>query len=289
MHYLCGMMYNDNYTINVGGRLMTLDRPQVMGILNVTPDSFFSGSRKQTEKEIADRCNQIISEGGTMIDVGAFSTRPGAPEVSEEEEMRRLRYGLEILRREQPDAVVSVDTFRPDVARMAVEEYGVAIVNDVSEGGITGVVNTPLARQEGDYPEIFRMVARLNVPYILMSVKPNAHDMIIAFAREVQQLRNLGVRDIILDPGFGFGKSLDDNYRLMNDLEQLHALRLPLLIGVSRKSMIYKLLGGDPTTSLNGTTVLHTISLLKGAHILRVHDVKEAVEVTRMVEKMKCE
>ncbi|MDY3846741.1 MAG: dihydropteroate synthase [Prevotella sp.] len=282
-------MYNDNYTINVGGRLMTLDRPQVMGILNVTPDSFFSGSRKQTEKEIADRCNQIISEGGTMIDVGAFSTRPGAPEVSEEEEMRRLRHGLEILRREQPDAVVSVDTFRPDVARMAVEEYGVAIVNDVSEGGITGVVNTPLARQEGDYPEIFRMVARLNVPYILMSVKPNVHDMIIAFAREVQQLRDLGVKDIILDPGFGFGKSLDDNYRLMNDLEQLHALRLPLLIGVSRKSMIFKLLGGDPTTSLNGTTVLHTISLLKGAHILRVHDVKEAVEVTRMVEKMKCE
>ena len=268
---------------------MTLDRPQVMGILNVTPDSFFSGSRKQTEKEIADRCNQIISEGGTMIDVGAFSTRPGAPEVSEEEEMRRLRYGLEILRREQPDAVVSVDTFRPDVARMAVEEYGVVIVNDVSEGGITGVVNTPLARQEGDYPEIFRMVARLNVPYILMSVKPNVHDMIIAFAREVQQLRDLGVKDIILDPGFGFGKSLDDNYRLMNNLEQLHALRLPLLIGVSRKSMIFKLLGGDPTTSLNGTTVLHTISLLKGAHILRVHDVKEAVEVTRMVEKMKCE
>ena len=224
-----------------------------------------------------------------MIDVGAFSTRPGAPEVSEEEEMRRLRYGLEILRREQPDAVVSVDTFRPDVARMAVEEYGVVIVNDVSEGGITGVVNTPLARQEGDYPEIFRMVARLNVPYILMSVKPNVHDMIIAFAREVQQLRDLGVKDIILDPGFGFGKSLDDNYRLMNNLEQLHALRLPLLIGVSRKSMIFKLLGGDPTTSLNGTTVLHTISLLKGAHILRVHDVKEAVEVTRMVEKMKCE
>ena len=224
-----------------------------------------------------------------MIDVGAFSTRPGAPEVSEEEEMRRLRHGLEILRREQPDAVVSVDTFRPDVARMAVEEYGVAIVNDVSEGGITGVVNTPLARQEGDYPEIFRMVARLNVPYILMSVKPNVHDMIIAFAREVQQLRDLGVKDIILDPGFGFGKSLDDNYRLMNDLEQLHALRLPLLIGVSRKSMIFKLLGGDPTTSLNGTTVLHTISLLKGANILRVHDVKEAVEVTRMVEKMKCE
>lgn len=275
------------YTINVGGRLMDMSSPKVMGILNVTPDSFFSGSRKQTEQEIADRCNQIIAEGGDIIDVGAFSTRPGAPEVSETEEMKRLRYGLNILRREQPDAVVSVDTFRPDVARMAVEEYGAAIVNDVSEGGITGVANKPLGWTQGDYPEIFTMVARLGVPYILMSVKPNIKEMLLGFAHEVQQLRDLGVKDIILDPGFGFGKNLDDNYRLMEEMDKLKVLGLPLLVGVSRKSMIFKLIGGDPTTSLNGTTVLHTISLMKGANILRVHDVKEAAECVAIFERLK--
>ena len=275
------------YTINVGGRLMDMSSPKVMGILNVTPDSFFSGSRKQTEQEIADRCNQIIAEGGDIIDVGAFSTRPGAPEVSETEEMERLRYGLNILRREQPDAVVSVDTFRPDVARMAVEEYGAAIVNDVSEGGITGVVNKPLGWTQGDYPEIFTMVARLGVPYILMSVKPNIKEMLMGFAHEVQQLRDLGVKDIILDPGFCFGKTLDDNYLLMNEMDKLKVLGLPLLVGVSRKSMIFKLIGGDPTTSLNGTTVLHTISLMKGANILRVHDVKEAAECVAIFERLK--
>ncbi|MDY4627337.1 MAG: dihydropteroate synthase [Prevotella sp.] len=275
------------YTINVGGRLMDMSSPKVMGILNVTPDSFFSGSRKQTEQEIADRCNQIIAEGGDIIDVGAFSTRPGAPEGSETEEMERLRYGLNILRREQPDAVVSVDTFRPDVARMAVEEYGVAIVNDVSEGGITGVANKPLGWTQGDYPEIFTMVARLGVPYILMSVKPNIKEMLLGFAHEVQQLRDLGVKDIILDPGFGFGKTLDDNYLLMNEMDKLKVLGLPLLVGVSRKSMIFKLIGGDPTTSLNGTTVLHTISLMKGANILRVHDVKEAAECVAIFERLK--
>ncbi|MDD7075655.1 MAG: dihydropteroate synthase [Prevotella sp.] len=275
------------YTINVGGRLMDMSSPKVMGILNVTPDSFFSGSRKQTEQEIADRCNQIIAEGGDIIDVGAFSTRPGAPEVSETEEMERLRYGLNILRREQPDAVVSVDTFRPDVARMAVEEYGAAIVNDVSEGGITGVANKPLGWTQGDYPEIFTMVARLGVPYILMSVKPNIKEMLLGFAHEVQQLRDLGVKDIILDPGFGFGKNLDDNYRLMEKMDKLKVLGLPLLVGVSRKSMIFKLIGGDPTTSLNGTTVLHTISLMKGANILRVHDVKEAAECVAIFERLK--
>ena len=275
------------YTINVGGRLMDMSSPKVMGILNVTPDSFFSGSRKQTEQEIADRCNQIIAEGGDIIDVGAFSTRPGAPEVSETEEMERLRYGLNILRREQPDAVVSVDTFRPDVARMAVEEYGAAIVNDVSEGGITGVANKPLGWTQGDYPEIFTMVARLGVPYILMSVKPNIKEMLLGFAHEVQQLRDLGVKDIILDPGFCFGKNLDDNYRLMEEMDKLKVLGLPLLVGVSRKSMIFKLIGGDATTSLNGTRVLHTISLMKGANILRVHDVKEAAECVAIFERLK--
>ena len=271
------------YTINVNGRLLNLSQPQVMGILNVTPDSFYAGSRKQTEREISERCIQIIEEGGSIIDVGAFSTRPGAPEVSEEEEMARLRYGLEIVRREHPDAILSVDTFRPDVARMAVEEYGVAIINDVSEGGLTGVVNTPLKEEKGPYPAIFRMVARLGVPYILMSVKPTLEDMILAFSKEVQQLRDLGVKDIILDPGFGFGKTLEQNYRLLENMEKLQALDLPILVGVSRKSMIFKLLGTDPAGSLNGTSVLHTIALQKGASILRVHDVKEAVETIRIV------
>ena len=273
------------YTINVIGKLVDFSSPQVMGILNVTPDSFFAGSRKQTEAEIADRANQVIAEGGTIIDVGAFSTRPGAPEVSQEEEMARLRFGLEIVRREQPDAVVSVDTFRPDVARMAVEEYGADIINDVSEGGITGVVNTPLEKEDGTCPAIFRMVARLGVPYILMSVKPNVETMLMAYAREIQQLRDLGVKDIILDPGFGFGKTLDDNYRLMAEMDKLHVLGLPLLVGVSRKSMIFKLLDTAPAGSLNGTTVLHTLSLMKGVSILRAHDVREAVEAVKITSK----
>ena len=273
------------YTINVRGKLVDFSSPQVMGILNVTPDSFFAGSRKQTEAEIADRANQVIAEGGTIIDVGAFSTRPGAPEVSQEEEMARLRFGLEIVRREQPDAVVSVDTCRPDVARMAVEEYGADIINDVSEGGITGVVNTPLEKEDGTCPAIFRMVARLGVPYILMSVKPNVETMLMAYAREIQQLRDLGVKDIILDPGFGFGKTLDDNYRLMAEMDKLHVLCLPLLVGVSRKSMIFKLLDTAPAGSLNGTTVLHTLSLMKGVSILRAHDVREAVEAVKITSK----
>lgn len=274
-------------TINVNGRLIDLSSPQVMGILNVTPDSIYAGSRKQTEIEIAERTNQIISEGGTMIDIGAFSTRPGASEVSEAEEMERLRHGLQIVRREQPDAVLSVDTFRPDVARMAVEEYGVGIVNDVSEGGITGVVNTPLEQEEGPCPAIFRMVARLGVPYILMSVKNNLETMIPAFAKEVQQLHELGVKDIILDPGFGFGKTLEENYTLLANMERLKALDLPLLVGVSRKTMIFKLLGTDPAGSLNGTSVINTVATEKGANILRVHDVKEAVEVVKIVNKIR--
>ena len=259
-----------DYTINVHGQLMELSKPQVMGILNVTPDSFFAGSRMQTEQEIAVRANQIMAEGATMIDVGGCSTRPGSEPVSEAEEMQRLRMALGAVRREQPHAVISVDTFRPDVARMAVEEFGADIINDVSEGNM----------------EMYRMIARLRVPYILMSVQPTLRDMLLAFAREVQQLRDLGVKDIILDPGFGFGKSVAQNYQVMNSLERLLVMELPLLVGISRKSMIYKLLGLTPNESLNGTSVLNTIALMKGASILRVHDVKEAVECVRIVESL---
>lgn len=271
-----------DYTINVRGKLVDLSRPQVMGILNVTPDSFYSGSRKQTEREIAERANEIIAQGGTMIDIGAFSTRPGAQEVSEDEEARRLQWALGIVRREQPDAVVSVDTYRPAVARKCIAEWGADIINDVSEGGITGIVDTPIHETE----RMFDVVGELKCPYILMSVKSSLHDMLIAFADEVQQLRDRGVKDIILDPGFGFGKTLEENYRLMREMEKLHVLGLPLLVGVSRKSMIFKFLGGTPASALNGTTVLHALSLAKGASILRVHDVKEAVEAVKIVEML---
>ena len=256
-----------DYTININGRLMDLSEPQVMGILNVTPDSFYAASRQQTEQEIAECASRIVAEGGTIIDVGACSTRPGFQEISEAEEMERLRFGLGIVRRELPDGVISVDTFRPDVARMAVEEFGVGIINDVSEGN----------------SRMFRMISRLRVPYILMSQQPTIREMLLSFAEKVQQLRDLGAKDIILDPGFGFGKTLEQNYQIMGELDKLQVMGLPLLVGVSRKSMIYKLLGFTPEESLNGTTALNTIALMKGASILRVHDVKEAVECCRIV------
>lgn len=276
---MCKFANEMNHTINVRGRLVALDKPQVMGILNATPDSFYEGSRKQTERDIAERALQIVDEGGTMIDVGAFSTRPGANEVSEEEELNRLRFALGIVRRELPDAIVSVDTYRPLVARQCVEEWGADMINDVSEGGLTGIVNTPLKEQYN----MFQTIASLRVPYILMSVRSTLREMLLAFAEEIQRLHELGVCDVIIDPGFGFGKTLEQNYQLMKDLDKLLVLDLPLLVGVSRKSMIYKLLDGTPSTALNGTTVLHTVALQKGASILRVHDVREAVETIKIV------
>ncbi|KXB85392.1 dihydropteroate synthase [Prevotella sp. DNF00663] len=271
-----------DYTINVRGQLMDLSTPKVMGIVNITPDSFFEGSRKQTEAEIAERVQQIAKEGGSIVDVGAFSTRPGASEVSEEEEARRLQFALEIVHRECPELPISVDTYRPRVARKCVEEWGADIINDVSEGGLTGIVNQPIHEDES----MFATVGELKIPYILMSVKPTLKEMLIAFADEVQQLRDFGVKDIILDPGYGFGKTLQQNYQLMQEAEKLQVLELPILVGISRKSMIYKLIGGTPLTSLNGTTVLNTISLMKGAGILRVHDVKAAMESVKIVNEL---
>ncbi len=272
-----------NHSINVRGRLLDLEKPVVMGILNATPDSFFSGSRMQTEREIAERALQIVAEGGSIIDVGAFSTRPGAEEVPADEEMRRLQMALQIVRREVPEAVVSVDTYRPLVARRCVEEWGADIVNDVSEGGRTGIVGVKIHEEES----MFATVARLGVPYILMSVQPTIETMLKTWADDVLQLRALGQKDIILDPGFGFGKSLDENYAVMSELEKLTVMGLSLLVGVSRKSMIWKMLGGSPETALNGTTALHAIALQKGARILRVHDVKEAVETVGIVKRLK--
>ena len=272
-----------NHSINVRGRLLDLEKPVVMGILNATPDSFFSGSRMQTEREIAERAQQIVAEGGSIIDVGAFSTRPGAEEVPADEEMRRLQAALQIVRREVPEAIVSVDTYRPLVARRCVEEWGADIVNDVSEGGRTGIVGVKIHEEES----MFATVARLGVPYILMSVQPTIETMLKTWADDVLQLRALGQKDIILDPGFGFGKTLDENYAVMSELEKLTVMGLPLLVGVSRKSMIWKMLGGSPETALNGTTALHAIALQKGARILRVHDVKEAVETVGIVKRLK--
>lgn len=281
-----------DYTINANGRLIDLSEPQVMGILNVTPDSFYAGSRKQSEKEIADRAEQIIREGGSMIDIGAFSTRPGAAQVTADEEMERMRRALQIVREVQPEALLSIDTFRPEVAKMAVEEFGAAIINDVSEGNINGAFggadatnpNGEMEHEDSKYPAIFRMVAKLGVPYILMSTHGDIKDIMLNFAREVQLLRDLGAKDIILDPGFGFGKTLEQNYTLLDNMEQLKAFNLPILVGASRKTMIFKLLGSSPAEALNGTTVINTMSLLKGASILRVHDVKECVETVKIVK-----
>ena len=272
--------------INVNGSLLDLSVPCVMGILNITPDSFYAGSRMQTEAEIAARAQQILDEGAGIIDIGAYSSRPNAENVSPREEMERLRMGLEILRKTHPGAVISVDTFRADVARMCVEEYGVAIINDIAAGEMD--------------TDMFRTVAELNVPYIMMHMQgtpqnmqqhPHYDDLLkevfLYFAQKVQQLRDLGMKDIILDPGFGFGKTVEHNYELLAHLEEFRVFELPLLVGVSRKSMIYRLLGNTPQDALNGTTVLDTICLLKGADILRVHDVREAVETVKIVEAMR--
>lgn len=272
--------------INVNGSLLDLSVPCVMGILNITPDSIYAGSRMQTEAEITARAQQILDEGAGIIDIGAYSSRPNAENVSPHEEMERLRMGLEILRKTHPGAVISVDTFRADVARMCVEEYGVAIINDIAAGEMD--------------TDMFRTVAELNVPYIMMHMQGTPQNMqkhphydnllkevFLYFAQKVQQLRDLGMKDIILDPGFGFGKTVEHNYELLAHLEEFRVFELPLLVGVSRKSMIYRLLGGTPQDALNGTTVLDTICLLKGADILRVHDVREAVETVKIVEAMR--
>lgn len=272
--------------INANGRLMDLSQPQVMGILNVTPDSFYAGSRAETEKDIITRIHQITDEGASIIDIGAYSSRPGADEVSMEEEMNRLRIGLKLVRKHQPDAIISVDTFRSDVASMCVEEYGVAIINDISAGVMD--------------KDMFPTIARLGIPYIIMHMRGTPQDMQVNphydnllkevfyyFSKKIQKLRDLGVKDIVIDPGFGFGKTLEDNYTLMNHLEEFSLFEVPLLVGVSRKSMIYKLLGTTPEDAMNGTTALNTIALQKGAHILRVHDVRAAREAVKIVMKMK--
>ncbi len=263
--------------------------PIVMGILNCTPDSFYVGSRVQAEDEIAARAEQIVSEGGSIIDVGAFSTRPGAEEVTEEEEKRRLARALRIIRGMYPNVIISVDTYRAAVARMAVEVYDADIVNDVSEGGITGVVDKPLAREtdEDGVPSIFKEVARLRVPYILMSVQGNMETMLQNFSKEVETLNRLGVKDIILDPGYGFGKEIvAGNYEVLRRQKEIKEAfpDLPLLAGMSRKRMIWQLIGGtaQEESAMQGTMLVNMLALQNGADILRVHDVKQAMDTVKI-------
>lgn len=272
-------------TLNIKGTLLSLETPVVMGILNVTPDSFYADSRKQNEAAINERIEAILSEGGQIIDIGGYSSRPDAVEVSPDEEMERLAFALKILNTHYPETVVSVDTFRAGVARKCVEEYGVAMINDISGGELDAAM--------------FGTVAELNVPYIMMHMRGTPQTMqqftdygdmmeeiMLYFAAKIKQLRLLGVNDIILDPGFGFSKTVDQNYQLMSRLQEFGMFDLPLLVGVSRKSMIYRYLGGTPADSLNGTTVLNTFALMNGANILRVHDVRAAVEATKIITKL---
>ncbi|MBR4757440.1 MAG: dihydropteroate synthase [Bacteroidaceae bacterium] len=268
------MIKSESYSLNIGGQLIVLSQPIVMGILNITPDSFFSDSRKQTEAEIAQRVQQIIDEGGSIIDIGGYSTRPGATEVSEQEELKRLQYALKIVRREAPDTVVSIDTFRANVAKQCADEFGAVIINDVSGG---------------EDPEMFPLVASMGLPYILTYAVPAKEsivpEMLKRLSEQVAQLRILGQKDIILDPGFGFGKSLEDNYEVINNLETFQSFKLPVLVGISRKSMIQRVLNCTPQDALNGTTVLHALAIEKGASILRVHDVKACMEVIKILQK----
>ena len=261
------------YSVNLGGRLVELVEPQVMGILNVTPDSFFSGSRKQTEQDIWERARQILDEGASIIDVGACSTRPGAELATESEERERLAMGLSAIRREFPDAILSLDTFRASIAEWAVGEYGVTLVNDV-----TG----------GEDAEMFPTVARIGVPYVLTypgGLSQGMGEVMHDLSCRIDALLELGQKDILLDPGYGFGKTLEENYQLLAHQAELKQLGLPLLVGVSRKSMVFRLLDITPEDALNGTTVLHTLALLNGANILRVHDVAKAVEVIKIVKQ----
>ena len=261
------------YTLNIGGQLLSLERPLVMGILNATKESFYEKSRTPSADAIVCRAHEMLSEGVAILDVGGCSTQPGLPPVSEAEEMERLAIALSALRNALPEAVLSVDTFRASVAERCVKEFGVQIINDVSGG-------------KAD-EHMFATVADLQVPYVLTSTKAPWNDLMYDLAERINQLHLMGVNDVIVDPGFGFGKTLDENYRLMAHLEELHQLACPVLVGVSRKSMIYKQLNTTPTESLNGTTVLHTVTLMKGTHILRVHDVKAAREAILLTEKLK--
>lgn len=274
---------NRKTTLNLKGKLVDLSTPCVMGILNLTSDSFYSESRIRTVEQALKRAETIINEGGRFIDIGAYSSRPGADDVTEEQEIDRIVTGVEAISKAFPEALLSIDTFRAKVARAAIEA-GAHIINDIAAGEMDEAM--------------FETVADLNVPYIIMHMKgtpktmqqhTNYHHLMLEmtsyFSEKIDRLKKLGVKDIILDPGFGFSKTLDQNYELLQHISDLNIFELPVLAGFSRKSMIYKFLGGGPEQALNGTTTLNTIALLKGVNILRVHDVKAAAECIALVGK----
>jgi len=273
--------FSKKYTLNCRGKLINLSTPKIMGVLNVTPDSFFDGGKYETEKEILKRTEQIVKEGASIVDIGAYSSRPGADNISSEEELKRLNNSLKIVRKNFPDAIISVDTFRSEIARTVVKDYEVDIINDITAG-------------EADN-DMFETIAELRVPYIMMHIKGTPQnmqinpkydnlieDIIKHLSEKLQKIKLLGISDVIIDPGFGFGKTLEHNYQLLNRLDDFKIFQLPILVGLSRKSMIYKALGTTSPDALNGTTALNTIALMKGVDILRVHDVKEANEVIQL-------
>ena len=274
------------YSINLRGRLVEIDRPWVMGIVNVTPDSFYSGSRATDELTLVDRVLQLMAEGADVLDIGACSTRPGSQSVDAQGEMERLQWALSIIRREAPEVILSVDTYRADVARRCVEDWGVDIINDISGGTLDA--------------EMFKTVAQLHVPYVLMHMRGTPDtmssltdydnvtaDVLEWMARRIDDMRQMGVADIIADPGFGFAKTVEQNYEMLARLEAFHALNAPLLVGVSRKRMIYTPLECNADEALNGTTIINTMALERGTHILRVHDVRAAVEAVKLVSLMR--
>lgn len=278
--------YKKENLLNLGGEIISLSQPKVMGILNVTPDSFFDGGRYKDERSMLKRVESMLDEGADFIDVGGFSTRPGAEDVSEAEELSRILAAVRPIRKSFPNVRLSIDTFRASVVKRIIEAVGPSIINDISGGDLDA--------------EMFKTVADLRVPYIMMHMQGTPQnmqdnpqyddvvkDIMMLFAEKVKQLRLLGVNDIILDPGFGFGKSVENNYELINQLDAFELFELPILVGVSRKSMIWRCLDCSAEESLNGTSVVHTLALLGGASILRVHDVKEAVECIKIVEKLK--
>lgn len=278
--------FNNKHLINCRGRLIDLSQPLVMGIVNVTPDSFYGNSRTQKEEHIRQRAAQVINQGGKIIDVGGYSSRPGADHISEKQEWDRLASALSIIRKDYPEIIISIDTFRSSIAKKAVIEFEADMINDISAGALD--------------EKMFETIAELQVPYILMHMKGNPQNMkemanyqhlmrevFLYFAEKTARLKSMGVNDMIIDPGFGFAKKLDHNYQLLSRLDEFKVFELPLLIGVSRKSMIYRYLGTSANEALNGTTALNTIAITKGANILRVHDVKEAYEVIQLHKKLK--
>jgi dihydropteroate synthase len=273
--------FSKKYSLNCRGKLINLSTPKIMGILNVTPDSFYDGGKFRTEKDILKKVEQMIEEGAAIIDAGAYSSRPGAEHITAEVEIQRLGIALAAIRTNFPDVIVSADTFRSEVALVAVKDYGVDIINDISAGSMDkNMLNT---------------IAELNVPYVMMHIKGTpqnmqinpAYDNVVEeiikyFSEKIQKAKLAGICDIIIDPGFGFGKTLEHNYQILNRLDDFKIFELPILVGLSRKSMIYKALDTTPVGALNGTTVLNTIAIINGANILRVHDVREAMETIKL-------